>query len=150
MKAGSKHQVSSRHILNGAGQRVTAQRALLLDLIREEGGHPEADELYRRAKEKHPRLSLSTVYRTLQLFKRLGLIEEHHFDEDHHHYEAKTHPEHHHLVCFQCGKVTEFESEHIQQMKQEISNNSGFEILGAKVRLIGICSGCQDTGERQE
>jgi len=61
------------------GQRVTSQRRLLLDLIRQSEGHLDADELYRLAKEREPRISLSTVYRTLRLFKELGLVEERHF-----------------------------------------------------------------------
>jgi len=79
----------SRKALNVAGMRVTNQRALLLELIRQGKGHLDADELYRRAREKQPRLSLSTVYRTLQLLKKLGLVEELHFDENHHHYEVR-------------------------------------------------------------
>ncbi|MCK4722357.1 MAG: transcriptional repressor, partial [Dehalococcoidia bacterium] len=91
------------------GQRITSQRRLLLDLLRQSEGHLDADELYRRAKEQEPRLSLSTVYRSLRLFKELGLIEERHFIEEHHHYEARSETEHHHVVCRGCGKVIEFE-----------------------------------------
>ena len=80
---------SSRQILNRSNQRVTGQRALLLDLIRQNYGHLDADELYRKAKQKNRRISLSTVYRNLGLFKKLGLVDEHHFAEEHHHYEAK-------------------------------------------------------------
>ena len=72
------------------GKRVTGQRRLLLNLIQEAEGHLDADELYRQAKEREPKISLATVYRTLRLFKDLGLIEERHFVEEHHHYEAKA------------------------------------------------------------
>jgi len=98
---------NSHRVLKMPGLRVTNQRALLLGLIREGKGHLDADELYRRAREKQPRLSLSTVYRTLQLLKKLSLVEELHFDETHHHYEVKPSDEHHHLVCLGCGKVIE-------------------------------------------
>ena len=79
-------QNKNRKLLNTAGLRNTTQRALIMDIIRHgQGEHLDADEVYRQAKRKQPRLSLSTVYRTLQKLKGLGLIEELHFDEAHHH-----------------------------------------------------------------
>lgn len=125
------------------GQRVTSQRRLLLDLIRQSEGHLDADELYRLAKEREPRISLSTVYRTLRLFKELGLVEERHFSEEHHHYEAKGQTEHHHLVCLGCGTVIEFEHPLTHRMMGTVSKRSGFEILGAEVYMEGYCERCR-------
>src|SRR4030042_5762402 len=98
MRGNSKYTVrkkiksmgSIRQALNVPGLRITSQRALILEVIRHGEGHLDADEVYRRAREKKPRLSLSTVYRTLQMLKKLDLIEELHFDEEHHHYEIKS------------------------------------------------------------
>ena len=81
------------------GLRATNQRALILEIIRHGRGHLDADEVHRLARKKQARISLSTVYRTLQTLKKAGLIDEVHFDEDHHHYEARASAEHHHLVC---------------------------------------------------
>lgn len=124
-------------------QRITSQRRLLLDLLRHSKGHLDADELYRLAKEREPRLSLSTVYRSLRLFKELGLVEERHFAEEHHHYEAKGEVEHHHLVCLGCGKVVEFEYPLTKRMKKDVSNQTGFEILSGEVYLEGYCDRCR-------
>ena len=99
---------TSRKALKRAGRRVTHQRSLIMEIIRQGRGHLDADEIYRRAREKEPRLSLSTVYRTLQMMKKLNLVEELHFDDNHHHYEVKPSAEHHHLVCLGCGRVIEF------------------------------------------
>src|SRR4030042_1559344 len=104
-----KQKSGVRQVLNNSSRRVTAQRALLLELLRRSGGHVDADELYLRARKKNPRISLSTVYRNLQLFKKLGLVDERHFDEEHHHYEVKSGEEHQHLLCINCGKVVEFD-----------------------------------------
>ena len=114
-----------------------------MDLIRGGEGHLDADELYRRAKERYPRISLSTVYRTLQLFKRLGLVEERHLGEEHHHYEAKGRAQHHHLICLGCGKVVEFECPFAGQMREEVGRENDFEITEAEVYLAGYCSGCR-------
>lgn len=126
-----------------SGQRVTSQRRLLLDLLRHSEGHLDADELYRLAKEREPRISLSTVYRALSLFKELGLVEERHFADEHHHYEVKRKREHHHLVCLGCGKVVEFQSPLTKQIKEDVSRQSGFEILNASVSLEGYCERCR-------
>lgn len=126
-----------------SGQRVTSQRRLLLDLLRHSEGHLDADELYRLAKEREPRISLSTVYRALSLFKELGLVEERHFAEEHHHYEVKRKREHHHLVCLGCGKVVEFQYPLTKRIKEDVSRRSGFEVLNASVTLEGYCERCR-------
>ena len=130
-----------RKELSSSGLRVTNQRALILETIRH--GHLDADEIYRRAREKQPHLSLSTVYRTLQTLKKLGLVEELHFDEAHHHYEAKPSVEHHHLVCLGCGKIVEFKCQLSQKMKDNIGREKGFEVTGAEVWMTGYCSKCR-------
>ena len=80
---------SDQETLKSAGFRLTSQRALILDIISQGRGHLDADEVYRLAREQQPNISLSTVYRNLQALKKLGLVEELHFDESHHHYEMK-------------------------------------------------------------
>ena len=125
------------------GQRFTSQRRLLLDLLRQSKGHLDAEELYRLAKEREPRISLSTVYRNLSLFKDLGLVEEHHFNEEHHHYEVKGKKEHHHLICLGCGRVVEFESPLIKELKKQVGQQTEFDIQGAEVYLEGYCERCR-------
>ena len=131
----------NRKTLNLAGARMTSQRALIMETIRQ--GHLDADEIYRRAREKQPHLNLSTVYRTLRTLKELGLVEELHFDEAHHHYEVKSGTEHHHLVCLGCGKVVEFDCLLSPKMKKTIGHEKGFEVTGAEVVMTGYCSECQ-------
>ena len=123
------------------GVRVTNQRVLILEVLRHGQGHMDADEVYRQAREKQPRLGLSTVYRTLQLFKKQGLVEELHFDEAHHHYELKPTSEHHHLVCLGCGKVIEFRSPLIRYLKRNVAEVKDFEIVNTEVR--GYCTNCR-------
>ena len=135
--------LKNRHrVLSVPGLRITKQRALILEIIRRGQGHLDADEVYRQAREKQPRLSLSTVYRTLQLLKRLGLVEEVHFDEAHHHYEVKPSSEHHHLVCLGCGKVIEFGYPLTRYVKRNVPEAKDFEITEAEVRMTGYCSKC--------
>jgi Fur family ferric uptake transcriptional regulator len=137
-----KQKAGARQVLSSSSQRITAQRTVLLELLRQSGGHLDADELYRRARKKKSRISLSTVYRNLQLFKRLGLIEEHHFIEEHHHYEVKSGTEHQHLLCVNCGKVVEFSCPLSRKLKQDIGKRYDFDITGVEVRMTGLCSDC--------
>ncbi len=143
MTSKTKSLESNRRALNVTGLRATSQRALILEIIRHGQGHLDADEVCRRARDKQPRLSLSTVYRTLQRFKKLGLIEEVHFDEAHHHYEVKPLAEHHHLVCLGCGRVIEFQYPLARLVKRNVTEAKDFEITGSEVRMTGYCSKCR-------
>lgn len=126
-----------------SGMRATNQRALILEVIRRGVGHLDADEIYRQARKKEPRLSLSTVYRSLQAFKKLGLVEEVHFDESHHHYELKQPPEHHHLVCLGCGRVIEFQHPISRYVRRNVAAAKDFEIVDTELRMTGYCSQCR-------
>ena len=134
-----------RKALSSTRLRMTNQRALILEIIRQ--GHLDADEIYRRARDKQPRLSLSTVYRTLRRLRELGLVDELHFDEAHHHYEVRPSTEHHHLVCLGCGKIVEFEYKLSQRMKQDIARKQGFEVTGVEVNMTGYCAKCRQRRE---
>ena len=138
---------NNRRALNIIGMRVTNQRALILEIIRRGQGHLDADEVYRRARQKQPRLSLSTVYRTLQAFKRLGLIEEVHFDEAHHHYEVKPPAQHHHLVCLGCGRIIEFRYPLARYVKRNVAEAKDFDIISTEVRMTGYCPKCRKERE---
>jgi Fur family transcriptional regulator, ferric uptake regulator len=134
---------NSRKSLSVPGLRITNQRALILEIIHHGEGHLDADEVYRRARDKQPRLSLSTVYRTLRRFKELGLVEEVHFDEAHHHYELKPLVEHHHLVCLGCGRVIEFHYPLSRYVKRNVPEAKDFEVVETEIRMTGYCPGCR-------
>ena len=135
----------SRKKFSRAGLRVTHQRALIMEIIRR--GHLDADEIYRRARQKNPRLSLSTVYRTLQMLKKLNLVEELHFDEEHHHYEAKPSAEHHHLVCLGCGRIIEFHYPLSRYIRENVAEAKNFDITGTEIRISGYCPRCRQRRE---
>ena len=129
--------------MKATGMRVTNQRSLIMEIIRQGKGHLDADEIYRRAREKETRLSLSTVYRTLQRFKKMGLVEELHFNEDHHHYEIKPTTEHHHLLSLGCGKVIEFQQPLSRYISRNVAEAKDFDIVETEVRMTGYCSRCR-------
>jgi len=124
-------------------RRRTEQRRLILETIKQAKGHLDADEIYRQARQKSPSISLSTVYRNLQLFKELELVEEHQFDGMRRYYESAPQSKHHHLVCLGCGRVFEFKCPSAEKLKSRISRQEGFKVTDAEVRLVGYCPECQ-------
>ena len=125
------------------GHPVTAQRRLLLDLIREADGHIDAKEIYRRASQRDESISLATVYRSLHLFKELGLVEERRLGELRGSYEIKHSVEHQHLVCKSCGKIIEFESSPIGKLVQEMKRIYDFNVTKAELYMEGYCRECE-------
>lgn len=142
---------SSRKIKNEMkGWPVTSQRELLLTIIKKAGGHISAKELYRRASRKNESISLATVYRTLQLFKKLGLVEERRLGQVYCHYEAKDSADHQHLVCKSCGKVIEFESPLLTKLASELKREHDFSLTKVELYLEGYCQECTEgAGERE-
>ncbi|MBT3362589.1 MAG: transcriptional repressor [Chloroflexi bacterium] len=126
-------------------KRNTSQRKLLLEILNKADGHLDADELFRRAKLQEPHISLSTVYRTLRLFKEMGVITERHFIEEHHHYEVKPKSDHHHLLCAGCGQVVEFDLEQISKIAKKIGLEHDFEVTGCDLHIEGYCPSCKKT-----
>ena len=132
--------------LKERGIRLTRQRRILLDLLDRSGRHLNADTLYQMAIEKDPKLNRVTVYRTLKLLKKGGLIDEldlMHVDGDQHYYESRLKQEHAHLICLRCGKVEEFFGEPLQKMRKQVEDNLGFKIVTARTEMGGYCPDCQ-------
>ena len=126
------------------GHPLTAQRRLLLGLLRDAQGHIDAKALYRRASAKDESISPATVYRTLNLFKELGLVDEMRLGKVRCYYEIKQSQGHQHLVCQGCGKVIEFQNPHFKKLINAVQREHGFNIKKAELYLEGYCPGCED------
>jgi Fe2+ or Zn2+ uptake regulation protein len=126
------------------GHPLTNQRRLLLELLRDADGHIDAKELYHRASVKDESISPATVYRTLNLFKELGLIYEMRLGNIRCFYEVKQSPEHQHLVCKGCGKVIEIQNLHFQKLVKAVRREHGFRVTKAELYLEGYCPECED------
>jgi Fur family ferric uptake transcriptional regulator len=126
------------------GHPLTVQRRLLLELLHEAGGHIDAKELYRRASARDDSIGPATVYRSLNLFKQLGLVDERRLGKVRCCYEIKQSSEHQHLVCQGCGRVIEFQSLHFQRLIEAIEREHGFNVTKAEFYLEGYCPECGD------
>jgi len=126
------------------GYSMTSQRRLLLELLRDAEGHIDAKELYRRASAKDESIGPATVYRSLNLFKELGLVDEMRLGKIRCYYEIKQSPGHQHLVCQGCGKVIEFQNPHFQKLIKAVRREHGFKITKAELYLEGYCPECDE------
>jgi Fur family ferric uptake transcriptional regulator len=123
---------------------MTSQRRLLLELLGNARGHVDAKELYRRASARDESISPATVYRSLNLFKELGLVDEMRLGKMRCCYEVRRSPGHQHLVCRGCGKVMEFQSPYFQKLVKAVRREHGFTVTSAELCLEGYCSKCEE------
>jgi Fur family ferric uptake transcriptional regulator len=123
---------------------LTNQRRLLLEILRETEGHLNAKELYQRAIARDESVSQATVYRSLNLFKELGLVDEMRLGGVRCYYEIKKSKEHQHLVCQGCGKILEFQSQYFDKLLEAVRSKYGFKITKAELYLTGYCHDCED------
>lgn len=138
--------------LSARGIRMTVQRRAVVEVIQEAKRHLDADSLLELARKRQPNIDRATVYRTIDLLKRLRLIDEldlMHLEGEKHFYEVRTARDHVHLACFRCAKIEEFSSGLFDQLKHEIAEQAGFKIRVARLEVGGLCRGCAalDAGE---
>jgi len=127
------------------GVRMTHQRRLLVDIIQSADSHLDAVSLWQRARSKDPTLNKVTVYRTLSMLKKHGLVDEldlMHLEGEKHYYEARPTRDHMHLACVKCGRIQEFESSLFEKLKGQIERERRFRIEVVRVEAGGYCDRC--------
>jgi Fur family ferric uptake transcriptional regulator len=128
------------------GVRLTRQRRVLLDIMDQAEQHLTADSLLERAQKIDPRVHRVTVYRTLEMLKSHGLLDELdllHIHGHRHYYESHGPRDHIHVACLGCGKVREVESDLFEQLKRQVERDTGIGITVARVEIGGYCDDCR-------
>lgn len=124
---------------------MTPQRRLILELLEDANTHLDAEAVYQRAREFDQYASLATVYRTLNLLMRVGIIEQRFLDQERtRSYYEITGGEHYHFTCLDCGKVIEFETSLVDQIKAELREKYGLVVQRARIHFEGTCLDCND------
>ena len=132
--------------LERSGVRLTRQRRVLLQVMDQAEQHLTADAILERAQKIDPRIHRVTVYRTLEMLKRRGLLDELdllHIHGHGHYYESHGPRDHIHVACLRCGKVREVESELFEQLKRQISQDTGIKITVSRAEIGGYCESCR-------
>jgi Fur family ferric uptake transcriptional regulator len=120
------------------GMRMTDQRRVVARVLSEAKDHPDVEELYRRAHEVDPHISIATVYRTVRLFEEAGIIERHDFRDGRSRYEEAPDQHHDHLIDMRTGKVIEFMDEEIEALQKAIAKRLGFKLVDHRLELYGV------------
>ena len=158
MSASPTHRVSSGERINPAestgrlqktlrekGIRLTRQRRVILEVMDTAEQHLDVDQILARAQKMDPAVQLVTVYRTIDLLKKEGLIDELdllHLRGDRHYYETHGPRDHIHVACLRCGKVREFESRLYEQLKEQIARDFEMQVTVSRTEVGGICNDC--------
>ncbi|ADL13285.1 Fur family transcriptional regulator [Acetohalobium arabaticum] len=125
--------------------KMTSQRRIILEsIIENEGEHLSAEEIYARVKEEEPGIGLATVYRTLELFCDLNILHQLNFDDNCRRYELNhENKHHHHLICINCGSITEFNDEILEDFETGIEQEHNFSVTDHRIKFYGYCKNCQ-------
>ncbi len=132
--------------LHQKGRRLTPQRQKVLSLFQSLGAgiHLSAEDVHHKLIEESNRVSLATIYRTLNLLVQMGLIHELELSEGGHRFELASHdhPDHHHLVCVRCGRTEEFENEQVLSAGKQAAQINGFKLLESTLTVRAVCPEC--------
>lgn len=124
--------------------RITPQRLAILKVLAASEGHPSVEKIYARVKTDFPTTSLATIYKNVALMKSLGEVLELGFSDDSNRYDGNKPYPHPHLVCTGCKKIIDPEISMLQDLTQELIQETGFRILNHRMDFFGICPECQN------
>jgi Fur family ferric uptake transcriptional regulator len=120
------------------GMRMTDQRRVVARVLSVSHDHPDVEELYRRAHEQDPHISIATVYRTVRLFEESGIIARHDFRDGRSRYEEAPDVHHDHLIDMKTGQVVEFVDEEIEALQSAIARRLGYKLVDHRLELYGV------------
>ena len=134
--------------LRDLGLPVTQQRVAVAEVVFGSDGHLSVDDIEREMRSGGVRIGKATIYRTLDLLVRSRLVEEHDFGEGFKRYEHRLsqHPVHEHLICIECGSVTEFESSELYRIEARVRDELDFSPVRHRLDIFGLCGSCRKAG----
>jgi Fur family ferric uptake transcriptional regulator len=129
--------------LDHAGCRITGPRRAVASLIAERRGHFTAADIVAGARQRYPGIGRATVFRTLDLFASLKLVERVDLPDGDHAYVTCDRRHHHHAICNRCGRSLDLADTGLARLLQDVGNELGFRITSHRLELFGICATCQ-------
>jgi Fur family peroxide stress response transcriptional regulator len=129
--------------LRNQGYRLTPQRMAVLSILAESRDHPSAQDIYQQVRSDFPMTSLATVYKTITLLREMGQVLELGYSHDSSRYDGRDPTPHPHLVCVQCRKIVDWQSDALDSLSSQVSRESGYQVSGLRLDLLGLCPDCQ-------
>ena len=117
---------------------MTEQRRVVAQVLETSHDHPDVEELYARALELDPRISIATVYRTVKLFEEAGILDKLEFGDGRARYEDAERDHHDHLIDMQTGQVIEFVDPEIELLQEKIAKRLGYHLKDHRLELYGV------------
>ncbi len=134
--------MSCTETLREQGYRMTPQRLMILSAIHGTDHHISAEEIYDQVRARYPNVNISTVYRTLELLKELGLVTETDLGGGRFRYHSVEKGHHHHLVCRKCGRILELDEAVVKPVEESILRRYGFRADLSHLAVFGKCARC--------
>lgn len=141
-----------RRYLREQGLPVTQQRETIAEVVFGSEGHLSVEDIEEKLRQRGERTGKATVYRTLEMLVKSGLVAEHDFGEGFKRYEHLfgQQPVHEHLVCTECGTVTEIEDPDLVRVQKQVAKGHGFQPQRYRLQIFGLCAACQSAGRTVE
>jgi Fur family ferric uptake transcriptional regulator len=117
---------------------MTDQRRVIARVLSEAHDHPDVEQVYRRAVEIDPHISIATVYRTVRLFEESEILEKHDFGDGRSRYEEVPETHHDHLIDVQSGRVIEFQDEEIEKLQRRVAEKLGYKLVDHRLELYAV------------
>jgi Fur family ferric uptake transcriptional regulator len=141
-----------RRYLREQGLPVTQQREAVADVVFGSEAHLSVEEIERQLRDRGEKTGKATVYRTLEMLVKSGLVAERDFGEGFKRYEHLfgQMPVHGHMVCEECGKVTEIQESELKRLQDRIAAENGFTPSQYRLEIFGLCAECKGAGHMVE
>jgi len=136
-------RTSATEALHTSGYRLTMQRQLVWDTLRQSKKHLSAEDMLGAIRRQYPRFNLATVYRSLEVLEELGLVKETRIRDRAYYELAEEGTDHYHLVCDQCGSTLHIEGDHMVPVLHHITDDHDFVVSNADLVVHGRCARCQ-------
>ncbi len=144
----TKHSQALKN-LRDKGIRLTPQRMLILSAVAEGKGHMGVDEILRKAQESYPYIDIATVYRTLHLFTKVGVVTEVAMGDRLHFEMTDPNGRHHHMVCKKCGSAFDLSPRYLEKFRGTLVGDFGFEPDLDNFTVTGICANCASNEQKE-
>lgn len=129
--------------LRELGYRLTPQRVMIIDAIENSDHHISAEEIFSQVIARYPHMNISTIYRTMDLLKKQGLVTETNLGEGRVRYHSADKGHHHHLVCQKCGQIVDLDETLLSPLKSALRERHKFEADLRHLAIFGHCINCK-------
>ena len=136
--------------LREKGYRLTPQRLIVLSIVAEGDGHMGVDQVFQRAREAYPYMDIATVYRTLHLFRNLGVVTEVAIGDRLHYELTDPHGGHHHMVCRVCNGAFNLSPHYLEEFRNTLTEEFSFEPDLEHFTISGVCAGCRESDQQHQ